>query len=147
MMPNCTKSFARRDNLVRHQSRHGVAYQEIFSCSAEDDYKGILVENPIVKDPDAFDIKPFANMAIHPAAFEQWRFQAMRGTSESLAPDCERYFSAHPEERESALRGDPKWKWTMPPAGPEFHPQGADCLVGKFKLDIKRDNDVATESP
>lgn len=56
--------------------------------------------------------------------------------------DCDKYFAAHPEERDAALNGDPKWDWKMPPPGDEFtpyKPHDPRSLYGQFRLNVKSD--------
>ena len=133
-------SFTREDNYIRHFRRHQSHHQEIFACNPTDDYKGVHLQNPIAVEPDTFNIKPYRNIAIHPVALNLWRWQEgqrRRGIALPKGGDCDRYFDAHPEEAEAALRGDPEWDWAMPPAGHEFRPIDSRCMEGTFKLDIK----------
>ncbi|KAI0714698.1 hypothetical protein C8Q76DRAFT_619633 [Earliella scabrosa] len=141
-IPNCDKSFTRADNYNRHWRKHQSHTQEIFACSPEDDYKGVHLENPIfTQGGDFLDIKPFANIAIHPLAFDLWHWretERREGRDPPGKTACDRYFDAHPEERESAFRRDPKWEWRLPPPGPEFTPvDHRGSLQGEFKLNIK----------
>ncbi|EJF67378.1 hypothetical protein BD309DRAFT_865711 [Dichomitus squalens] len=137
--PFCDKNFTRYDNYLRHQAKHSH-YQEIFQCAPDDEYKGVHLENPNVVDPDSFNIKPFAAIAIHPTALNLWRFQETQrrnGVNLPWGSDCDKYFAAHPEQMEAALRGDPEWEWRIPEPGEEFRRKDGRSLVGMFRLDIK----------
>ncbi|RPD64723.1 hypothetical protein L226DRAFT_451316 [Lentinus tigrinus ALCF2SS1-7] len=145
--PECDKAFTRYDNYKRHTHIHSH-WQEIIACSPEDEYKGVHIPNPHVIDPDCLDIKPFKNIGIHPIALGLWRFQEGRRRKGFYVPksddtDCERYFRAHPEEREAAFRGEGEWEWRNPPHGPEFVPYNEsrpDCITGSFKVNIQKDS-------
>lgn len=144
--PHCDKNFTRYDNYLRHQSLHSH-YQEIFQCAPEDEYKGVHLQNPNVTEPDSFNIKPFAAIAIHPTALDLWRFQErqrMNGVDIPRVSDCDKYFAAHPEQREAALRGDPEWEWRLPQPGTGFRHIDGRCLEGTFKVDVKP-QDAPTE--
>nr|VWP00466.1 Beta-hexosaminidase (EC (Beta-GlcNAcase) (Beta-N-acetylhexosaminidase) (N-acetyl-beta-glucosaminidase) [Ganoderma boninense] len=137
--PYCDKNFTRYDNYLRHQSLHSH-YQEIFQCAPADEYKGVHVQNPNAMNPSSFNIKPFAAIAIHPTALNLWRFQEtqrMNGVDLPRVSDCDKYFAAHPEQREAALRGDPEWEWRLPQPGADFRPIDARCLEGTFRVDVK----------
>ncbi|KAI0673912.1 hypothetical protein C8Q78DRAFT_969122 [Trametes maxima] len=146
---DCSFTSGRRDNMAAHERTHDYS-QEIFLCSPEDNFKGLHLMNPQVAVSKAVDIKPFANIAIHPMALGLWVYEETERRKGFNLPivktsDIQRYFDAHPEEIESALRRDPKWEWRMPQAGPEFARVDDRCLVGKFKLKIKRDPEVERE--
>ncbi|KAM5539918.1 hypothetical protein V8D89_006421 [Ganoderma adspersum] len=137
--PHCDKSFTRYDNYLRHQSLH-THYQEILHCAPDDEYKGVHLQNPNVTDPTSFNIKPFAAIAIHPTALNLWRFQEtqrMNGVDLPRVSDCDKYFAAHPEQRDAALRGDPEWEWRLPQPGAGFRPIDGRCLEGTFRVEVK----------
>ncbi|KAI0652635.1 hypothetical protein C8Q79DRAFT_898053 [Trametes meyenii] len=141
--PTCSYTYTRRDNMSAHHGAH-QCYQEIFLCSPEDNFKGLRLMNPQVARPQAVNIKPFSNISIHPMALDLWIFRENQRRNGFDLPvgdfcDVQRYFNAHPDEVESALRRDPQWEWRMPQAGPEFTPVDERCMTGKFKLDIKRE--------
>ena len=140
-MPFCDRIFAREDNYKRHIATHSH-YQEIFICSAEDDYKGVHAINPLVMDESLANTRPFDAIPFKPIELDLWRFQErMRRMGVPDVPVgtsyIDKYFAANPEEAESALRGDPKWEWHVPEPGPEFQYINSNCIKGKFKLDIK----------
>ncbi|KAI0756197.1 hypothetical protein C8Q80DRAFT_1091160 [Daedaleopsis nitida] len=124
-VPECDKTFTRFDNYIRHMHKHQTLREEIIACSPEDGFKGVHVLNPLVDDPEVSNIKPFANIAIPPLALNLWLFRErmrMNGADLPDFGDCAKYFREHPDERESALRGDPKWQWAMPPLAPSSPP-------------------------
>ena len=138
-VPYCDRNFTRYDNYLRHQEKH-THYQEIFQCAPDDGYKGVHLENPNVVKPDSFNIKPFSAIAIHPTALNLWRFQESQrrnGVDLPLHSECDKYFAAHPEQIEGALRGDPEWEWRIPEPGDEFKRKDGRCLEGMFRVDIK----------
>ncbi|TFK88907.1 hypothetical protein K466DRAFT_488022 [Polyporus arcularius HHB13444] len=145
--PECDAAFTRFDNYERHKRRHSH-WQEVIACSPEDEYKGVHIPNPHVLHPDSLDIKPFKKIAIHPTALDMWRFQEGQRRKGFFVPnghntDCERYFKAHPEEREPAFRGEGDWQWRLPAPGPEFVPycEGrSDCITGTFKVKVPDDS-------
>ncbi|CDO74833.1 hypothetical protein BN946_scf185022.g3 [Trametes cinnabarina] len=141
------ETTSRRDHHRRHSEIHSH-HRDIFACAPENDFKGIQLLNPQTVHPSSANIKPYKAMAIPPLALSLWLFQERQRREEGLdiprseTSDVERYFRAHPEEVEAALREDPDWDWQMPQYGPEFVPIEGRFLVGTFKLDVRR----ATES-
>ncbi|KAI0778929.1 hypothetical protein BD413DRAFT_466605 [Trametes elegans] len=144
LVPLCDFHPTRVDNRRVHVARHSHD-QEIFLCSLEDDFKGLQLQNPHVVHHYSADIKPFKDISIVPLSLDLWCFkEAKRRNGEKIPRtdgDVERYFRAHPEQIDAALRKDEEWVWKMPPAGPEFSQIDARCLKGKFRLDIKKQSD------
>ncbi|KAH9885453.1 hypothetical protein C8Q73DRAFT_769955 [Cubamyces lactineus] len=139
---NASSPTIRRDNHIRHRHKH-THYQEIFACTPENDWKGIHLLNPQIVHPLSANIKPYANISIHPIALSLWVFHERRRRQGLDAPrpeetDCGRYFLAHPEEMEAALAGHPSWDWKMPPADPrEFRAIDKRCMEGRFQLNVQ----------
>ncbi len=120
-------------------------------CTPEDGFKGIHLQNPRTLDPLFIDVKPFKKLPFPVPSLSLWQAQEMRRREEGAdgplsEHDCiGRYFAAHPEEVESYLAEDPQdleAQWQMPPAGKGFTPLNDSCLIGRFKLDIKREQDT-----
>ncbi|OJT04562.1 hypothetical protein TRAPUB_4832 [Trametes pubescens] len=148
--PGCTYTGVRHDNLSTHTRKH-THYHEIFMCTPEDGFKGIHLQNPRTLDPLFIDVKPFKKLPFPVPSLSLWQAQEMRRREEGAdgplsEHDCiGRYFAAHPEEVESYLAEDPQdleAQWQMPPAGKGFTPLNDSCLIGRFKLDIKREQDT-----
>lgn len=120
-MPFCDARFNRYDNLKKHARTH-AHYQEIYACTPADAFHGAHVGNPLVADAGSFDIKPFKAIPIHPAALDLWRaehrLKATEKPNHVIDSDTEKYFLAHPDEREAALAGAPEWQWHLPMPDP-----------------------------
>ncbi|KAI0640204.1 hypothetical protein C8Q77DRAFT_118715 [Trametes polyzona] len=144
----------RKDNFRRHQGKHGL-YQEIFACSADDDYKGIRLINPLVVDPLCSTVKPYATISIPPLALSVWRAEEKRRRAGERVPHTlmdptDRFFLENPELGDMYLRTDPvdpRVEWRMPPAGPEFTYINSWCLYGKFKLQVPPPGECSGAEP
>ena len=138
-MPYCDKMFVREDNYRAHAARH-THYQEIFACGPEDGYKGVHVENPLVRNPGLTNTKPYAAIPFPPLELDLWRvYETKRRQGEDIprTTPCDKYFMEHPVEADAALSRAPEWEYHIPEPSPrEFQFINSHCLKGKFRLQI-----------